>query len=250
MVVMKSAKPATEGNGVSAGEAAPLSNTRDAKKSAEVKAKSPAKPRSATQSAADKRAVEPDSDEYAQVVKKLDDLLDDDNYAAMLEEARKLKTHPNAEVRSRVAFALQWAELEGLSELTSMLVDPDPEVAKEVLDYWKMQLSSIEDSADKAGLLGAAVQVLGKNIDEEMLDTLLFEFSMVDGRDAMQHLMDILEKTDDPAQIKSVLDTMEPIMNSDEALKTKEDAEKAYQQYKQEQAKQDALEAAESRELP
>lgn len=176
-----------------------------------------------------------DPNDASVITKVLDDLLDDDNFDAVLREAVRLKTHADAEVRSRVAFALQWTGVKGLGELTSMLGDPDPDVASEALDYWKSSLAEVDSSPDKAALLSAAAQALGPEMDSDMFGDLLTEFSMLDEYDAVPSLVDLLKQTEEPERVQEIIDTIDPIINSDTPMETKQDVEQAVSQWAKEQ---------------
>jgi len=185
-----------------------------------------------------------DLNDASVITKVLDDLLDDDNFEAVLREAVRLKTHADAEVRSRVAFALHWTGVKGLGELTSMLGDPDPDVAREALDYWKSSLAEVDSSPDKAALLSAAAQALGPGMDSETFGDLLTEFSMLDEYDAVPSLVDLLKQTEEPERVQEIIDTIDPIINSDAPMETKKDVESAVSQWAKEQT------AAENSEEP
>lgn len=133
-----------------------------------------------------------------EITKALDDALDSNNKAGILAEAKKLKKNPNPEVRSQVAFALDWLGVEGLEELTSMLGDSDPDVAKDVLDYWESALSSINDQTTKANLLVSAIESQSDSLSndsfQELIDTARFELDEPTDLDAF---LTILDKTDE-----------------------------------------------------
>lgn len=185
-----------------------------------------------------------DPNDASVITKVLDELLDDDNFDAVLREAARLKTHADAEVRSRVAFALHWTGVKGLGELTSMLGDPDPDVAREAMDYWKSSLAEVDSSPDKAALLSAAAQALGPGMDSDTFGDLLTEFSMLDEYDAVPSLVDLLKQTEEPERVQEIIDTIDPIINSDAPMETKQDVEQAVGQWAKEQT------AAETSEEP
>ena len=146
------------------------------------------------------------------VMQKLDSAMDDNDVDSILKEARQLKQHPDPEVRSQVAFALSWIGLSGLSELTTMLTDPDPEVATEVLDHWRTSLAEIESDTDKGAMLGAAAEVLGDEISDEVLSDIVMECSMLDNEIALKHLADILKTVTKPEQKTEVIDAIHMCM--------------------------------------
>jgi len=193
------------------------------------------------------RVAAPDDDdsdaefeEAERLTQALTDLLADNDMEAVLREALRLKKHPNAEVRSRVAFALNWVEMgDGLSELTSMLGDPDPEVAREIHGYWKTKVAEIEDSADKATLLGAAYTTFGDAIDAEFLGDILSEFQTVEDRDAVPRLSAMLEQSQSPEHIKEFISAMDFFTQPESMSETKEDALKALKAWEQKMAAED-----------
>ena len=156
---------------------------------------------------------------------ELDRLLDDEAYDKLLIEAKKLMKHPDPEVRSRVAFALHWAGLQGLSELTAMLADPDPEVAQEALDYWKTALADIESPADKAAMLDAAYTVTGDHTDVQVLEDLLSEFTFVDDElIAAAHLAEMAGQSKNPAHAEAFIEALDGISQPDETSRTVQEA--------------------------
>lgn len=159
--------------------------------------------------------TEPDRD--GALLAKIDDLLDDDDYDKLLDQAAALIKHPNPEVRSKLAFGLHWAGLRGLADLTTMLGDPDPEVAQEALDYWKTALADIESSDDKAAMLDAAYTVTGDFTEDGLVDDLLSEMLFVeDELAAAAHLMEMARQSKNPAHQEKFIETMDSISMPDE----------------------------------
>ena len=196
----------------------------------------------------DARTNEVDATDMSFITKDLDNFLDDDNFAGVLREAARLKKNPNPEVRSRVAFALNWTGVKGLAELTSMLGDPDPDVASEAMTYWKMELADVESSADKAALLTAAVDALGPEMDADVFSDLLMEFTMLDEIDAVPNLVELLNRTNDPGQSREIIDTTASIINSDQPMDTKDKVNRAFQLWLREKSDEMAADQAEAAE--
>lgn len=162
----------------------------------------------------------PDADDedaiYDAVVKELDAALDDDNIEVILKEAAKLRQHHLPEVRSRVAFALSWTGLKGFGELTAMLADPDPEVASEALDHWKVSLAEISSEHDKALLLGATAETLAGDISDDLLFDMIMELSMLDDEYALPPLVTLLQSVSTPDQKEEVTDAIHMAMEMDD----------------------------------
>lgn len=157
-----------------------------------------------------------DPEAFAAVTLALDDALDDDETERILAEAVRLKKHADPEVRSRVAFALAWIGMHGLPELTTMLTDPDPEVAEEVLDYWKTKLSQIESDADKADLLGAAAEVMADDLSDDLLFDMMMEGSFLDNEHALPLYVKLLETVTNPQHKQEVIDTLQNTMEHED----------------------------------
>ena len=158
------------------------------------------KEKNGAQLAAD-AAEEAEDRRVEELVKPLDDALDNDDKEAILKVAARLKNDRSPEVRKQVAFALDWAGLPGLELLTSMLGDPDPDVQSEVLDYWKGGLSEISDQTAKSAMLIEAVKMQGEGLSldsfEEMVDTACFELD--DDRYVVATLVEMARNTADDA---------------------------------------------------
>ncbi|HRR33379.1 MAG TPA: HEAT repeat domain-containing protein [Kiritimatiellia bacterium] len=200
------------------------------------------------------RAGRMESDRDSALLAELDELLDNDDYDKLLEHAAKLIKHPNPEVRSKLAFGLHWAGLRGLADLTTMLGDPDPDVAQEALDYWKTALSDIESPEDKAALLDAAYTVTGDFTDEELLDDLLSEMLFVDDElVAAAHLREMAKQSNNPAHQQKFIEAMDSIsMPDDESANIQQainSLDKWERQEKLDRAEQAAMEI-EARDAP
>jgi len=183
-----------------------------------------------------------DANDASAVTTKLDDLLDDEDYDAVLREAVRLKTHPDAEVRSRVLLALHWTGLKGLGDLTGMLKDPDPDVASEAMDYWKMALSEVENSADKAELLTKAAEVMGDDMPVEEFNSILDVVNTLEEVDAVPALVSLLNQSQKDDQITEIIGTLDTIINSETPMETKDDVVKAVGVWTQEQASEESVE--------
>lgn len=164
-----------------------------------------------------------EKDDPVAIGRNLDSALDDNDVDLILAESEKLKQHPDPEVRSRVVFALGWIGLSGLPTLTSMLTDPDPDVAEEAVSSWRASLSSIKSDSDKAELLGSAAQSLGETMTDDFLFDVLLELSSLDGEYALPQLADLLAATTNPEHKEEIMDTLHTMMehedpSEDEAL--------------------------------
>ena len=151
--------------------------------------------------------------DFSKEVRALNDALDDDNIELALKEARRLMKHPDADVRSQVAFALSWIGVKGLSELTAMLTDPDPEVASAAFDYWKGGLDEINSDLDKAAMIGSAAQLFGETMSDDVLFDLVMECNMLDDEVALPQLATILQTVTKPEHKEQVIEAIQQTMS-------------------------------------
>ncbi len=189
---------------------------------------------------------EPDGALLAEV----DDLLDDDDYDTLLEHAAVLIKHPNPEVRSKLALGLHWAGLRGLPDLTTMLGDPDPEVAQEALDYWKTALADIESSQDKAALLDAAYTVTGDFTPDALVEDLLSEMMFIDDELVVAaHLIEMAKQSKNPSHHEKFIETMDSISMPDEDSGNIQQAIKNLRDWERQEKRERAEEAAAEKEM-
>jgi hypothetical protein len=151
-----------------------------------------------------------DENEVDAATAKLDDLLDDEDYDALLAEAKNLLQHPNSEVRSRVAFALQWAGLKGLDTLTAMLADPDPDIVREAFDYWKTAVTDISSDDAKAALLDAAYTTTGDSTDKSVLEDIVHEISLLENEFlAVEHLIQMANESKNKEHVSMFIEALD-----------------------------------------
>lgn len=183
-------------------------------------------------------------DEATKATRELDSLLDDDKNDDALKEAMRLRTHPDADVRSKVAFALKWLGLEGLEGLTSMLNDPDPDVAEEVNGFWKDALNEIENDFDKTSLLVSAAQVYGKDVPVDVLEDIVTELQMLDDLNAISGLTALFKGVSDPEREAVIGGAINAMADEDKPDLSKE------QRFVQAEAIARELQESESQEPP
>ena len=193
-----------------------------------------------------------DEEKIGAITRDLEEMLDDDNRSGILREAERLYRHPEPEVRSRVAFALDWVGLPALPLLTKMLVDPDPEVAEEVQDFWRGTLAEVENEFDKAEMLDAAAEIFGDDITLEFLDDLIIELDMLEEVVALPKLIEMLKRVEDQECVDLLIEAIDSIVASDETPTTKADSllqALAYQIELEEEAAEDITPAEPITEL-
>jgi hypothetical protein len=89
----------------------------------------------------------------------LNDLLDGDNRAGTLAQARKMIASRNAEVRTAALEALRWlGGRDVVNDLAAMLGDADPEIAEDAADSLVKVLDEVDDPALSAAMLEQAIK--------------------------------------------------------------------------------------------
>lgn len=192
--------------------------------------------------------TEPEPD--GPLLAEIDDLLDDDDYDTLLEHAATLVKHPNPEVRSKLALGLHWAGLRGLAGLTTMLGDPDPEVAQEALDYWKTALADIESSQDRAALLDAAYTVTGDSTSDVLVEDLLSEMMFIDDELVVAaHLIEMAKQSKNPSHHEKFIETMDSISMPDEDSENIQQAIRNLREWERQEKRERAKEEAAEKEV-
>ena len=108
------------------------------------------------------------------IMTEMHDLLDVDNQSGALQAARKLMASENASVRSDVVEVLGWIGVKALPELSQLIVDGDPDVARDAIEQWKRAVKGVADEAVKADVLIAGMLVIKK---QDELESCAMEFS-------------------------------------------------------------------------
>lgn len=89
-------------------------------------------------------------------VERLNELLDEDDVSAAIQEARTLMTHSNRMVRWSVVEALWWIGEPALGPMAKMMDDPDEEIREMAIDSFFESISSLEESNQAAEVLAIA----------------------------------------------------------------------------------------------
>ena len=168
-----------------------------------------------------KQYFRPTSEED-KITRLLGSLLDDDKEDAALAEALRLRNNPNADVRSKAASAFHWLGVKGLEGLTSMLNDPDPEIAEEAYEYWRDVIGELESDYDKASLLVAATQTYGDGISKDVLEALVTDAQMLDDMEAIMALREMIKEVDDPAKVAIVGEAIDDMADESQPDLSKE----------------------------
>lgn len=96
----------------------------------------------------------------------------------------------DAEIRQSMVDTLGWFGEKAIPELTPFLADPDEDIADNAMSEWEMAVSSVEDDAEKIGMVELAMQVLS---NEDSLESISSEYIGVDEKLAIESLLRVIE---------------------------------------------------------
>lgn len=91
--------------------------------------------------------------------------------------ARTLRTSRNRDERQAALDAFSWVGSEALAELTSMLADPDAEIAKEAFEDWTQALHEVDDDSIRCEAIKEAVKTID-DVDE--INSIMLELAQVE----------------------------------------------------------------------
>lgn len=124
-------------------------------------------------------------------IRILDDLLDGDDNAATLAQARRMAASPKAAVRSAALDALRWlGGHDAASELAGMLSDADPDIAAAAAGGLLSVLDELDDPALTAATLEQAIP---KAAQDGAVESLFLSLSGLPEATSVPVLLNLLE---------------------------------------------------------
>lgn len=109
-------------------------------------------------------------------VDALDRILDLGDRDAALSLARRMRLSDDRAERAAALDAFGWFGSRGAADVTSMLADPDPELAAEAFETWKASLAEIDDDSMRCELIVDAAKLVEN--DPEM-GSLMMELTQI-----------------------------------------------------------------------
>ena len=139
--------------------------------------------------------VEADDDEELQpadkaLAERIEKALEDEDFKAAAACAVEAQASGAVSVRKAMVDALGWFGDKAIPELTPFLADADQDVREDAMNEWSMAVSSVEDDAEKIGLVECAMQVLS---DEDALEDISGEYIGIDEKLAVESLLRVIE---------------------------------------------------------
>lgn len=114
---------------------------------------------------------------YKQDIVNLRNALDQDDHKNIVDAAKHLLASDQKDLRVEAADALNYSGWEGLSLLTSLLIDEDPDVAESARSAFDFTLFEMENQKTKQKLLSVAAELVAP-VDPDYFTELLSGYSM------------------------------------------------------------------------
>ena len=111
-----------------------------------------------------------------------------------------------AEIRQSMVDTLSWFGEKAIPELTPFIADPDEDVAESAMNEWDSAVSSIDDEAEKIGMVELGMQVI---TDEDALESISSEYIGVDEKLAVESLLKVIESGGNAKGIAKAKETYE-----------------------------------------
>ncbi len=120
---------------------------------------------------------------------RLQDALDNEDFAAIAALAKDPVFAKNAELRRELIAALSWFGVQSIQELTALLFDENQELAGEAFDAWVSALEELENPATKIQMLEAGLRAL---VDQDSIDYAMSLYNGLDDVPVVQSLLRII----------------------------------------------------------
>lgn len=170
------------------------------------------------------------------VAEKLQQALDDDKTAEINKLAKEMLASDNQEARIKAVEALGFAGWDGLTTLTTLLLDPDPEVAEAARSAWQFQLSEMDDTNAKLKMMAGAATLVAEQ-DSEFLEELLTEYGMeAEDKQRIDLALSLYTEQLPDASKKVIVEALDEITQPDNDSSNIEEARKAIETWRKENA--------------
>ena len=141
------------------------------------------------------KIVEPDDEEELApadkaLAERIEKALEEEDFKAAAACAVEAQSSGAVSVRKAMVDALGWFGDKAIPELTPFLADADQDVREDAMNEWSVAVSSVEDDAEKIGLVECAMQVLS---DEDVLEDISGEYIGIDEKLAVESLLRVIE---------------------------------------------------------
>ncbi|MBR6057318.1 MAG: hypothetical protein IKP58_04020 [Victivallales bacterium] len=174
-----------------------------------------------------------------ELLKGMQDLLDEDDEDGAFELAKTFSKSPSKELKSRALDTFRWiGGKRSALACREMLSDNDEDIAKEAMEAFRQSLESIEEEEGYSDLYPMIEDVIMACKDENDLSGLFLLLSNLDIHDSLNLYMDLQEKAKKEDRADLVDMTKEYIefdTNGDESIDSRTAMEKWLKQHDEEE---------------
>lgn len=174
-----------------------------------------------------------------ELLKGMQDLLDEDDEDGAFELAKTFSKSPSKELKSRALDTFRWiGGKRSALACREMLSDNDEDIAKEAMEAFRQSLESIEEEEGYSDLYPMIEDVIMACKDENDLSGLFLLLSNLDIHDSLNLYMDLQEKAkkEDRADLVDMTkEYIEFVTNGDESIDSRTAMEKWLKQHDEEE---------------
>jgi len=130
------------------------------------------------------------SPEEKKLAADIEKALDEEDFELAKKCAPLALASKDTEIRQSMVDTLGWFGEKAIPELTPFIADPDEDVAQSAMNEWESAVASVENDAEKIGMVEMAMQVIS---DDDALESISNEYIGVDEKMAVESLLRIIE---------------------------------------------------------
>ena len=174
-----------------------------------------------------------------ELVKGMQDLLDEDDEDGAFELATTFSKSPSKELKSKALDTFRWVGGKRSALVCrEMLSDDDEEIAKEAMEAFRQSLESIDEEEGYSELYPMIEDVIMTCKDENDLAALFLLLSNLDVHDSLNLYMDVQEKAQKEERtdlVDMTKEYIEFVTNGDESIDSRTAMEKWLKQHDEEE---------------
>ncbi len=185
-----------------------------------------------------RQAKEKDAD-IQELLKGMQDLLDEDDDDGAFELAKTFSKSPSKELKSKALDTFRWiGGKRSALACREMLSEEDDEIAKEAMEAFRQSLESIDEEEGYSELYPMIEDVIMASKDENDLEALFLLLSNLDIHDSLNLYMDVQEKAQKEERtdlVNMTKEYIEFVTNGEESIDSRTAMEKWLKQYDEEE---------------
>jgi hypothetical protein len=185
-----------------------------------------------------RQAKEKDAD-IQELLKGIQDLLDEDDDDGAFELAKTFSKSPSKELKSKALDTFRWiGGKRSALACREMLSEEDDEIAKEAMEAFRQSLESIDEEEGYSELYPMIEDVIMASKDENDLEALFLLLSNLDIHDSLNLYMDVQEKAQKEERtdlVNMTKEYIEFVTNGEESIDSRTAMEKWLKQYDEEE---------------